>query len=289
MLQQSQWLCVAKQEGRCSKTIKPYTCIVFSLRVNMRCVAVNACAWPTSLTCIYNLKAVYALYIAKYEMYAVRMVEGPGHSCYTKCFSNVFVVSGTAPCRSHRNVKLSEIQAYYVEKIALSCGLQMFDQLRMRCLYDLFVTTNAFTDLTWQNMTENAKGQIAGFVDFDWGANLKKDNHSQVQMFHVLIYVIRLSHLRWLILRCNRDGHEITYSECGCCHSCSLENRLCSQVNILCETADTRRNCVCHNVQARWRLGHGVGPRHQLCAQQWLVQIDWFDDTMWQPIWACRG
>lgn len=29
---------------------------------------------------------------------------------------------------------------------------------------------------TWTNFTENAGGQIAGFVDFDWSANLCPGN-----------------------------------------------------------------------------------------------------------------
>ena len=31
-------------------------------------------------------------------------------------------------------------------------------------------------DPTWINLTENAKGKIAGFVDFDWGANICPKN-----------------------------------------------------------------------------------------------------------------
>ncbi len=35
---------------------------------------------------------------------------------------------------------------------------------------------NAFSGLTWTNLTDNANGKIAGFVDFDWGATLCKNN-----------------------------------------------------------------------------------------------------------------
>lgn len=44
------------------------------------------------------------------------------------------------------------------------------------CAYDLFLTQNAYSGLTWQNLTANTRGGIAGFVDFDWGANLCPDN-----------------------------------------------------------------------------------------------------------------
>ena len=34
------------------------------------------------------------------------------------------------------------------------------------------------TGLTWQNLTQNSKGRVASFWDFDWGASLKKHDES---------------------------------------------------------------------------------------------------------------
>eukprot|EP00879_Flechtneria_rotunda_P009745 GHRR01010194.1.p1 GENE.GHRR01010194.1~~GHRR01010194.1.p1 ORF type:complete len:606 (+),score=150.47 GHRR01010194.1:219-2036(+) len=47
-------------------------------------------------------------------------------------------------------------------------GCKLLDVLDMRCASDLLVSQNAFTDLTWQNLTANAAGKIAGFVDWGW-------------------------------------------------------------------------------------------------------------------------
>ncbi|GAX79116.1 hypothetical protein CEUSTIGMA_g6556.t1 [Chlamydomonas eustigma] len=46
------------------------------------------------------------------------------------------------------------------------------DHAQTECPHDLWLTQDLFGAMTWTNLTENARGQIASFVDFDWGANL---------------------------------------------------------------------------------------------------------------------
>jgi len=38
----------------------------------------------------------------------------------------------------------------------------------------------SFPGLTWQNLTQNSKGRVASFWDFDWGASLKKHDPSSI-------------------------------------------------------------------------------------------------------------
>lgn len=48
-------------------------------------------------------------------------------------------------------------------------GCSVLDQVQLKCVSDLVLTQNAYGDQTWTNLTANANGQIAGFVDWDWG------------------------------------------------------------------------------------------------------------------------
>lgn len=41
--------------------------------------------------------------------------------------------------------------------------------LLLLLLHHLLTLQNAFTDHTWTNLTANAAGKIAGFVDWGWG------------------------------------------------------------------------------------------------------------------------
>uniref|UniRef100_A0A383W6M8 VPS10 domain-containing protein n=1 Tax=Tetradesmus obliquus TaxID=3088 RepID=A0A383W6M8_TETOB len=50
-------------------------------------------------------------------------------------------------------------------------GCKLLDEVEMRCAADLLVSQNAFTDHTWTNLTANAAGKIAGFVDWGWGVS----------------------------------------------------------------------------------------------------------------------
>mmetsp|Transcript_15969 Transcript_15969/g.34497 ORF Transcript_15969/g.34497 Transcript_15969/m.34497 type:complete len:890 (+) Transcript_15969:138-2807(+) len=46
------------------------------------------------------------------------------------------------------------------------------DHAQMECPHDLMLTQDLFGSMTWTNLTYNAGGKVAGFVDFDWAANL---------------------------------------------------------------------------------------------------------------------
>ena len=43
-----------------------------------------------------------------------------------------------------------------------------------------FWTQDAWGDMIWTNLTDNADGRIAAFVDFDWGAVAKEDSFTAV-------------------------------------------------------------------------------------------------------------
>lgn len=47
-------------------------------------------------------------------------------------------------------------------------GCRLLDEVEMRCAQDLLVAEDAFTGMTWVNLTANAKGKVAGFVDWGW-------------------------------------------------------------------------------------------------------------------------
>lgn len=48
------------------------------------------------------------------------------------------------------------------------------DEYETACPNDLYVTQNAWSGLTWTNITANANGKIASFVDFDWAQTMCK-------------------------------------------------------------------------------------------------------------------
>ncbi|MEW5312182.1 MAG: hypothetical protein WDW38_003829 [Sanguina aurantia] len=52
---------------------------------------------------------------------------------------------------------------------------KQLDKLQMECPHDLWLTKDLYSPEgwagKWQNLTANAQGAIAGFVDFDWGLN----------------------------------------------------------------------------------------------------------------------
>ncbi|MEW5296835.1 MAG: hypothetical protein WDW36_000087 [Sanguina aurantia] len=52
---------------------------------------------------------------------------------------------------------------------------KQLDKLQMECPHDLWLTKDLYSPEgwagRWQNLTANAQGAIAGFVDFDWGLN----------------------------------------------------------------------------------------------------------------------
>ncbi|KAF5837876.1 hypothetical protein DUNSADRAFT_3769 [Dunaliella salina] len=57
-------------------------------------------------------------------------------------------------------------------------GCTALSHVSMQCPFDLMMTQNLYSgDPTWTNLTANANGKVAGFVDFDWGANLCPDNN----------------------------------------------------------------------------------------------------------------
>lgn len=47
----------------------------------------------------------------------------------------------------------------------------------MQCPRDLWLTKDAFGEISWTNLTAAANGQFAAFVDFDWGARLCSDRN----------------------------------------------------------------------------------------------------------------
>ncbi|KAG1664895.1 hypothetical protein FOA52_006241 [Chlamydomonas sp. UWO 241] len=49
------------------------------------------------------------------------------------------------------------------------------DHALVECPHDLMLTQDLYGALTWQNLTQRSNGKIAGFVDFDWGAQLCAD------------------------------------------------------------------------------------------------------------------
>lgn len=48
----------------------------------------------------------------------------------------------------------------------------MYEEYDMQCPRDLWLTQDAFGEISWTNLTQNANGQIAAFVDFEWAAKL---------------------------------------------------------------------------------------------------------------------
>ncbi|EFJ39886.1 hypothetical protein VOLCADRAFT_100398 [Volvox carteri f. nagariensis] len=57
-----------------------------------------------------------------------------------------------------------------------SCRVK--ERVHLDCPRDLLVNTNVFDPSSpWRNLTDVTGGKIAGFVDFDWGANLCPDNN----------------------------------------------------------------------------------------------------------------
>jgi len=56
------------------------------------------------------------------------------------------------------------------------------DHALTQCPNDLFMTQDLFGTLSWINVTAESKGNVAGFVDFDWGANLCPDQTCSADM-----------------------------------------------------------------------------------------------------------
>lgn len=76
-----------------------------------------------------------------------------------------------------RSLKIHPRRNDWLMMLAKRPGCTALSHVSMQCPFDLMVTQNLYSgEPTWTNLTANANGKVAGFVDFDWGANICPDN-----------------------------------------------------------------------------------------------------------------
>eukprot|EP00201_Polytomella_parva_P016140 CAMPEP_0175072082 /NCGR_PEP_ID=MMETSP0052_2-20121109/19671_1 /TAXON_ID=51329 ORGANISM="Polytomella parva, Strain SAG 63-3" /NCGR_SAMPLE_ID=MMETSP0052_2 /ASSEMBLY_ACC=CAM_ASM_000194 /LENGTH=978 /DNA_ID=CAMNT_0016339465 /DNA_START=262 /DNA_END=3198 /DNA_ORIENTATION=+ len=70
-----------------------------------------------------------------------------------------------------RSMKLHPTRDNWLLVLVRRPSCRPLDYAQMECPHDLFLTQDLFGSMDWVNLTANAHGKLAGFVDFDWGIN----------------------------------------------------------------------------------------------------------------------